>query len=224
MGRRGYPPEFRRKVLDLVEADGRSPRSPRRWGTSAQSISSWPSRPHRPRPLARPEQPRAGGAGGGTPPDRPAGDRVGGHPSCHRAAQGAGPPVRRFAAIQVMATRGLPVQVCCRVLEVSQSGYYAWRSRPPSARAIRHAWLTEGIRQVHAASHQTQGQPGGPRRAHPGPWHQGRLSRRGAAGCAAPACRASPAAPSSGVACDPRPPPPTGSSGSSPVLVPTSCG
>ena len=34
-------PEFRRKVLDLVEADGRSPRSPRRWGTSAQSISTW---------------------------------------------------------------------------------------------------------------------------------------------------------------------------------------
>ena len=56
-----------------------------------------------------------------------------------------------------MATQGFPVQVCCRVLEVSQSGYYAWRSRPPSTRAIRHAWLTEVIRQVHAASHQTYG-------------------------------------------------------------------
>jgi putative transposase len=40
---------------------------------------------------------------------------------------------------------------------VSESGYYAWRSRPPSARAIRHAWLTEVIRQVHAASRQTYG-------------------------------------------------------------------
>ena len=56
-----------------------------------------------------------------------------------------------------MATQGFSVQVCCRVLEVSESGYYAWRSRPPSARTIRHAWLTEVIRQVHAASRQAYG-------------------------------------------------------------------
>ncbi len=56
-----------------------------------------------------------------------------------------------------MAAQGLPVQVCCRVLEVSESGFYAWRSRPPSARAIRHAWLTDVIREVHAASRQTYG-------------------------------------------------------------------
>ena len=34
------------------------------------------------------------------------------------------------------------------MLDVSASGYYAWRSRPPSPRALRHAWLTEHIR-VH---------------------------------------------------------------------------
>jgi putative transposase len=56
-----------------------------------------------------------------------------------------------------MAAEGLAVQVCCRVLEVSESGYYAWRSRPPSARAIRHAWLTDAIHQVHTASRQTYG-------------------------------------------------------------------
>jgi putative transposase len=56
-----------------------------------------------------------------------------------------------------MAAEGLPVQVCCRVLEVWQSGFYAWRSRTPSSRAIRHGWLTEVIRQVHAASRQTYG-------------------------------------------------------------------
>jgi putative transposase len=56
-----------------------------------------------------------------------------------------------------MAAEGLAVQVCCRVLEVSESGYYAWRSRPPSARAIRHAWLTDAIYQVHTASRQTYG-------------------------------------------------------------------
>jgi putative transposase len=56
-----------------------------------------------------------------------------------------------------MAAEGLPVQGACRTLEVSESGYYAWRSRPPSARTIRHAWLTDLIRQVHAASRDTYG-------------------------------------------------------------------
>jgi len=41
------------------------------------------------------------------------------------------------------------VQLACRVLAVSESGYYAWRKRPPSARALRHVWLTGLIRQIH---------------------------------------------------------------------------
>jgi putative transposase len=56
-----------------------------------------------------------------------------------------------------MAAQGLSVQLACRVLAVSESGYYARRSRAPSARSIRHAWLTEVIRQVHAASRGTYG-------------------------------------------------------------------
>ena len=52
---------------------------------------------------------------------------------------------------------GLPVQLACRVLGVSESGYYAALSRPPSARAIRHAWLTDQIREIHVASHGTYG-------------------------------------------------------------------
>jgi putative transposase len=56
-----------------------------------------------------------------------------------------------------MAAEGLSVQVACRVLGVSESGYYAWRKRPLSARAIRHAWLTDRIRQVHQASRGTYG-------------------------------------------------------------------
>lgn len=56
-----------------------------------------------------------------------------------------------------MAAEGLPVQVACRLLEVTDSGYYAWRSRAPSARAVRHAWLTEQIRAVHTASRGTYG-------------------------------------------------------------------
>lgn len=56
-----------------------------------------------------------------------------------------------------MAAEALPVQLACRVLSVSESGYYAWRDRPPSVRAIRHAWLTDVIASVHAASRETYG-------------------------------------------------------------------
>jgi putative transposase len=56
-----------------------------------------------------------------------------------------------------MATEGLPVKLACRVLQVSESGYYARRSRPPSVRSIRHVWLTDLIRQAHAASRGTYG-------------------------------------------------------------------
>ncbi|MFC6561715.1 IS3 family transposase [Actinoplanes utahensis] len=40
---------------------------------------------------------------------------------------------------------------------MSESGYYAWLNRPPSARSLRHAWLTERIRAVHEASRGTYG-------------------------------------------------------------------
>jgi transposase InsO family protein len=43
------------------------------------------------------------------------------------------------------------------VLGVSESGYYAWRGRSPSERTIRHAWLTDLIRQIHVSSRGTYG-------------------------------------------------------------------
>lgn len=56
-----------------------------------------------------------------------------------------------------MATEGLSIHVACRVLGVSEAGFYEWRRRPPSARAVRHAWLTELIKQVHEESRGTYG-------------------------------------------------------------------
>jgi putative transposase len=47
----------------------------------------------------------------------------------------------------------------CRVLEVSTSGYYAWRSRPASKRAREDAVLLRRIRTIHAASRETYGVP-----------------------------------------------------------------
>ena len=51
------------------------------------------------------------------------------------------------------------VRTLCRALRVSPSGYYAARSRPPSARDQRQSSLTTKIRDVHLASRQTYGAP-----------------------------------------------------------------
>ena len=46
MGRRGYPPEFRRKVLDLVEAGRPIAQVAEALGISAQSIYTWRRQDH----------------------------------------------------------------------------------------------------------------------------------------------------------------------------------
>jgi putative transposase len=48
----------------------------------------------------------------------------------------------------------------CRALGVSRSGYYAWRSRKPSAAEVRREELTEQVKQIHA---QAKGRYGSPR-------------------------------------------------------------
>ena len=52
-----------------------------------------------------------------------------------------------------------PVQTLCRVLGVSPSGYYAWRSRAAAARSVSDAVLTERIREIHEYSRGTYGAP-----------------------------------------------------------------
>ena len=52
-----------------------------------------------------------------------------------------------------------PIQMMCRVLEVSKSGYYAWLKRPRSTRAQEDLELTKQIRQIHAKSKGTYGAP-----------------------------------------------------------------
>ncbi|RJG03278.1 IS3 family transposase [Noviherbaspirillum sedimenti] len=60
----------------------------------------------------------------------------------------------------VMANQAvLPVRTMCRVLGISASGYYAWRDRRPSARAVANAVVTERIRQIHADSDLAYGMP-----------------------------------------------------------------
>jgi putative transposase len=51
------------------------------------------------------------------------------------------------------------VSQLCRVLGVSRAGFYAWQSRPPSARAVADQQLTAQIRKIHARSRGTYGAP-----------------------------------------------------------------
>ena len=55
--------------------------------------------------------------------------------------------------------RDYPVRTMCRLLRVSPSGYYGWRGRAPSRRAVANARLVDGIRGIHAASDGTYGSP-----------------------------------------------------------------
>jgi putative transposase len=52
-----------------------------------------------------------------------------------------------------------PIAAMARVLGISEAGYYAWRRRPPSARATSDAALLKRIRTIHAASRGTYGAP-----------------------------------------------------------------
>jgi putative transposase len=51
------------------------------------------------------------------------------------------------------------VATLCRLLGVSRSGYYAWQTRPPSARACANQKLTRRILEVHEQSRGTYGAP-----------------------------------------------------------------
>ena len=52
-----------------------------------------------------------------------------------------------------------PVKLMCKVLEVSTSGYYAWRGRPPSKREMANRELTKEIRAAFEESGETYGSP-----------------------------------------------------------------
>ena len=64
----------------------------------------------------------------------------------------------RFVFIEQHA-RIYPVRLMCRVLGVSPSGYYAWRSRPESQRALANQRLLQEVRRLHARHHGRYGSP-----------------------------------------------------------------
>jgi putative transposase len=64
----------------------------------------------------------------------------------------------RFQVIDA-AKEQFPVKRLCQVLEVSQSGYFAWRGRPASLRQREDLILLAHIRSAYALSHETYGSP-----------------------------------------------------------------
>ena len=64
----------------------------------------------------------------------------------------------RFCFIEDHRTT-FPVRTMCAVLEVSHSGYYAWRDRPDSARDVADRGLAAEIRRIHADNRAVYGSP-----------------------------------------------------------------
>ncbi|MBO0758293.1 MAG: IS3 family transposase, partial [Bradyrhizobiaceae bacterium] len=67
-------------------------------------------------------------------------------------------PVHIFEFIDAEKT-SFPIAFMCRRLGVSKAGYYAWKERPPSQRAVADTRLSKLIHQIHAGSRGTYGAP-----------------------------------------------------------------
>jgi len=158
---RHYPPEFRRRMVELVRS-GRTPEDlGRHFEPSAQAIRNW---------VCQADLDEGRRTGGLTTEEREELVRLRRKnrqlreeweilKSCRvvRAGDELEPAeafgfMKSSQAIDRIATM-------CRVLDVSPSGYYAWRSRPSSARAKVDAVLTERIRTIHERSRETYGTP-----------------------------------------------------------------
>jgi putative transposase len=60
----------------------------------------------------------------------------------------------------VRANRALyPIRLLCRAVALSPSGYYAWRRRPPSPRAVANERVLARILAIHRASREAYGAP-----------------------------------------------------------------
>jgi len=59
--------------------------------------------------------------------------------------------------IDSLTGQGANVRHACRMLGVSESGYYAWKERPDPPRTLRRIWLAGEIAAVHKASGGTYG-------------------------------------------------------------------
>lgn len=127
---KAYPPEFRRKVLDLLKAGRSVAQIAFDLQISEQTIYGW----------RRQELIDSGQLPGLSSQENAelvaARRRIAEletELAIHRRAaellKAVVLPKDRFRAIEAMAGELLPVQPACRILDVTESGYYAWRAR-----------------------------------------------------------------------------------------------
>ena len=62
----------------------------------------------------------------------------------------------RYARIEKLRQHHA-VAAMCRILEVSESGYHAWRQRPPSARKQENLRLETEVKAAHQRTRETYG-------------------------------------------------------------------
>jgi transposase InsO family protein len=75
------------------------------------------------------------------------------------AVEAVVPPEDRYRLVAELHADGVRMGRSCYPLGVSRSGYYDRAGRAPSARPIRHAWLTDLIGSIHQDSRGTYGAP-----------------------------------------------------------------
>jgi putative transposase len=156
-----YPPEFRRRALDLLES-GRSVRDvAASLGIAESGLHRWKQQDLMERGLRSPGPEAIESAALAEARARIAEleNEVKILRKAAAAVEQVVPPKARFALVAELAAEGVPVKQACLALGVSRSGFYDARTRPPSARSIRQAWLTDQIAAVHEASRQTYGAP-----------------------------------------------------------------
>jgi transposase-like protein len=156
-----YPPEFRRRALDLLES-GRSVRDvAASLGIAESCLHRWKSQDLLDRGLKAPTPEAIESAAPAAARARIS-ELENGVKILRKAAAAVEevvPTKARFALVAELAAEGVAVKQACLALGVSRSGFYDSRSRPPAARTIRQAWLTDQITAVHEASRQTYGAP-----------------------------------------------------------------
>jgi transposase InsO family protein/transposase-like protein len=157
---RPYPPEFRRRALDLIES-GRTVRDvAASLGIAESCLHRWRHRDLVGRGV-KPGVTAQEGAelAAARQRIRDLEEEVKILRKAAAAVEAVVPPKDRYRLVAELRADGVRIGRACHALGVSRSGYYAWAARAPSPRAIRHAWLTDLIGTAHHASRGTYGAP-----------------------------------------------------------------
>ena len=66
-------------------------------------------------------------------------------------------PKEIYPIVEALGAEGHGLKASCRLLGVSGSGFFHWRGRPLSARAVRRAWLADVVTEIWERSRRTYG-------------------------------------------------------------------